>query len=65
MSNSLMSLKDFYEKHLQLGGNDIILDVKNPEEYQEAHIKGAINLPISILNQHVSDLKKYTRVYIH
>lgn len=27
----------------------IILDVRTPEEYQEAHVKGAINLPLNDL----------------
>lgn len=29
----------------------IIIDVRTPEEYQEAHVKGAINLPLGDLQE--------------
>jgi len=65
MSNSVLSLKEFHKMHLKLGKNDVILDVRNPDEFKEAHIKGAINFPLGELNHHVDDLKKYDHVYIH
>lgn len=65
MSNTVLSLKDFHDKHLKIGKNDIILDVRNPDEYREAHIKGAINYPVGELGQHLEELKKYDHIYIH
>lgn len=65
MSNTLLTLKEFAERHLKLGNNDVILDVRNPDEYQEAHIKGALNYPLPTVVQHLEELKKYDHVYIH
>lgn len=65
MSNMLMSLKEFHDRHLKLGGNDVILDVRNPDEYKDAHIKGALNIPLPEVAQKAAELKKYDHVYIH
>ena len=65
MSNKTMALRDFHDIHLKLGSNDVILDVRNPDEYQEAHIKGALNFPLPEISEHVAELKKYDHVYIH
>lgn len=65
MSNKLMSLKEFHDMHLKLGANDVILDVRNPDEYKDAHIKGALNIPLPEIGQRSGELKKYDNVYIH
>jgi rhodanese-related sulfurtransferase len=65
MSNSHMTLTDFHDSHLKLGKNDVILDVRNRDEYQDVHIKGSLNLPLPELGQHLEDLRKYDHVYIH
>lgn len=65
MSNTLMTLKEFHDSHLKLGKNDVILDVRNPDEFQEAHIAGAKNIPLPKVAQHVEELKKFEHVYIH
>lgn len=65
MSNKSMGLRDFHDIHLKLGNNDVIVDVRNPDEFQAAHIKGALNFPLPELGQHASELKKYDHVYLH
>lgn len=65
MSDAMMSLLDFYSTHMKLGKNDIVLDVRNPDEFKEARIKDAINFPLPELMSHVEELKKYDHVYIH
>lgn len=65
MSNTLMTLKEFHDSHLKLGKNDVILDVRNPNEFQEAHIANALNIPVTEVAQHADGLKKYEHVYIH
>lgn len=65
MSNILMTLKEFHDKHVNLGNNDLILDVRNPDEYREAHIKGAMNIPLPEVSQRAQELMKFDTIYIH
>lgn len=65
MSNKTMRLRDFHDIHLKLGPNDVILDVRNPDEHQEARIKNSVNFPLPEIGQHIEELKKYDHVYIH
>jgi rhodanese-related sulfurtransferase len=65
MSNSMLTLREFHDTHLKLGSNDVILDVRNPDEFAEAHIKGALNYPVTTVANHAEELKKYDRIYIH
>lgn len=65
MSNSMLTLKELHDRHLKLGANDIILDVRNPDEFKEARIKGALNIPLPEVGQRADELKKYDHVYIH
>lgn len=65
MSSTMMNLLDFYSTHTKLGKNDVILDVRNPDEFSEGHIKGALNYPLPEIMNHADELKKYDHVYIH
>ena len=65
MSNTQLTLKEFADSHLKLGKNDVILDVRNPDEFASGHIQGALNFPLPEVTQHVEELKKYEHVYIH
>lgn len=40
----------------------IIIDVRNPEEYAEKHIPGAINIPLSKLESGIMELSKQTTI---
>lgn len=65
MSNTLMGLVDFFELHQKLGTNEVILDVRRPDEYSEGHIKNALNIPLDQVGQRADELKNYAKVYIH
>lgn len=65
MSNTTMPLKEFHDLHLNLGKNDVILDVRRPDEFQESHIKNALNIPVDQVAHAADTLKKYDHVYIH
>lgn len=43
----------------------VILDVRKPGEYQQAHVVGAINVPLDFLNQHLDSIPKHGEVYLH
>lgn len=61
----MMPLKDFHALHQDLGKNDVILDVRRPDEFQESHIKNALNIPVDQVAQAVDRLKNYEHIYIH
>lgn len=65
MSNTHLSLDEFFKLHLKIGPKDVILDVRRPEEFAEGHIKGALNIPVDQVANHTEELKKYSQVYIH
>ncbi|HLP42369.1 MAG TPA: rhodanese-like domain-containing protein [Fibrobacteria bacterium] len=35
-----------------------IVDVRSPDEFQEGHIQGAVNIPLQILSSRLSTLRK-------
>lgn len=65
MSGLHMSLDDLYAKHGKLEKNEVVLDVRNPDEFAEAHISGALNIPLPELEARAQELKNYGMVYIH
>lgn len=65
MSDTHISLLDFYDTHLKLGAGEVILDVRNPDEYQAGHIEGALNIPVTELAQRASELRDFKKIYIH
>ena len=38
-------------------GSSVIIDLRSPEEYREAHMKGAVNIPYEELEGKVSDFR--------
>ncbi len=49
--------------------DEIVIDVREDDEWQEGHIPGAQHIPVdNILSQakkYVGDLKGYSKVYVH
>jgi rhodanese-related sulfurtransferase len=60
-----MSLDSFHGVHKKLEANEVILDVRRPDEFAEACIENAINIPVDQVAQRIDELKKYKTVYIH
>ncbi len=65
MENTTMSLADFHHAVGLLNPGEVILDVRNPDEYACGHIKGSLNIPLPELPSRWQELKDYKRVYIH
>ncbi len=42
-----------------------ILDVRKTSEYQNGHLKGAVNIPLDFLNDHMNSVIKNETVYLH
>jgi rhodanese-related sulfurtransferase len=45
-------------------GNYVIVDVRNPDEYNESHIKGAVNIPVDAIDESVR-LDKDKRILVY
>lgn len=65
MSGLHMSLDELYQKHGKLSTNEVILDVRNPDEFSEGHIDGALNIPLPEVSERISELKDFGTIYIH
>jgi glyoxylase-like metal-dependent hydrolase (beta-lactamase superfamily II)/rhodanese-related sulfurtransferase len=42
-----------------------VVDVRKPGEFHAEHIKGAVNIPLDFLNNHLSEIPKEGEVYLH
>lgn len=63
--NTNMSLHDFHAIHNQLKTGEIILDVRNPDEFASGHIPKATNIPLPQLGERLDELKDHSKIYIH
>lgn len=60
-----MALHDFHAIHNQLKSGEIILDVRNPDEFSSGHIANAVNIPLPELAERQNELKNSTKIFIH
>ncbi len=60
-----MTLEEFFNLHKSLGKNELILDVRRPDEYQQCHIESSRNIPVDQVANFVDELRKYSAIYIH
>lgn len=58
-----IALAEFQQK-VESGENMTILDVREVEEYEEAHIPGVIHIPLGEVEQRSGELKKEDEIYI-
>ena len=46
-------------------GNAILLDVQTAGEFAEAHLKGAVNIPVDELRSRMGELDKTKKIYVN
>ena len=62
--HTLENTNDGDMKAIFESGNYIIVDVRTPEEYDESHIKSAINIPYDAIDENINlDKSKTIMVY--
>ena len=60
-----ISIDDSHNRIQDLGPNDLILDVRTPEEFQAGHIQGAHNTPHGEVVDIADTLRQYQTIYVH
>ena len=59
-----MRLADLDEvRGAQIRG-DVIIDVREAYEFAQGHIYGAVNIPLSVIENRISDIPKGRNVYV-
>mgnify|MGYP006429663139 CR=1 FL=1 len=61
----IISIDDLHDEVQEMGENNLILDVRTPEEYSAGHIQGSQNTPHDEVGAIADDLKGYDKVYVH
>lgn len=59
---TMSELKDRLD---QLGKDELVLDVRTPEEFADGHVPGSRNVTHEEVNSIAEELKNFKRVYIH
>jgi rhodanese-related sulfurtransferase len=52
-------------KNLMTGANPLLIDVREPSEYQAGHIIGAVNIPLKELDRHLEDIPTNQEVVLY
>jgi rhodanese-related sulfurtransferase len=72
-TQKFISMHELHERLLtepvSISSEDIIVDVRTPEEFKDGHIAGALNRPLDQIQQSPETFKnefqKYRDVYVH
>ncbi len=49
----------------KLTKDTIIIDVRKQSEFQAEHVEGAINLPLDFINDHLAEIPKQGKIFVH
>ena len=61
----IISIDELHDKIADMGENNLILDVRSPEEYSSGHIEGSQNTAHEDFSGIAADLGSYDKVYVH
>lgn len=54
-----------WDKASQLNSTDLLIDVRNPSEFEKGSIPGAINIPVDDLRNHLTELDPQQNIYVY
>lgn len=60
-----ITMKELFERIDHLNQDEIVLDVRTPEEFADGHVPGSRNVDHENVASAAEELKKFKRVYIH
>ena len=65
MNDKPMTHQDFYHHLPHLSPEELLVDVRTPEEYAGGHIPGSQNIPFQEIGDQAEVLKNYEKVYLY
>lgn len=60
-----ISMDELYTKFKGLTKDDLILDVRTPEEFSEGHVPGSRNITHTDVTAHAKELAPYKNIYVY
>lgn len=54
-----------WDKATQLNSTDLLIDVRNPSEFEKGSIPGAINIPVDDLRNRLAELDAHQNIYVY
>ena len=60
-----ITMRDLKDRLESLGRDELILDVRSPEEFQAGHVPGSRNIPHDQVANFADRLRSYRRIYVH
>lgn len=54
-----------WDKASELNSTDLLIDVRNPSEFEKGSIPGAINIPVDDLRNHLTELDPQQNIYVY
>lgn len=58
-------MTDLFELLPKLSNDDLVLDVRTPEEFADGHVPGSRNISHELVGGHADELRKYRNVYLY
>ncbi|NOQ50343.1 MAG: pyridine nucleotide-disulfide oxidoreductase [Mycoplasmataceae bacterium] len=55
----------FYETAKLIKDNQLVIDCREENEFAEGHIKGAVNIPMSVFRERVKEIPRDKNIYVH
>lgn len=60
-----ISIDELYNQHSTLSEKDLLVDVREPEEYRMGRVPGSQNIPLGTVHNHADELQGYERVFVY
>ena len=64
-TKKMITMEELHPSFQKLGANELILDVRTPQEFAEGRVPGSKNIPFDQVMAHSETLKKYSTVYLY
>ncbi len=55
----------YWEEIKNIGSEDLLLDVRSPDEFEAGHIENAVNIPVDEIRGRLSDIPAGKNIYIY